>query len=120
MTANGHIKKPIGNVMDNYTEVYKNVFQYKYDCKSIINCRLNKSVNWEIYIHSIKGSVFPVNEFGDHYGYINHYFTKSWEEWKFKLLSRGDIYPNNRKIREFFKINEDMREIKDSLISEIV
>ena len=119
MTANGHIKKPAGNVMDNYTEVYKKVFQYKYDCKSIINCRLNKSVKWEIYIHSIKGAVFPINEFGEHYGYINHYFTKSWEEYKFKLLSRGDICSGNRKIRDFFKINKDMCKIKNDLIREI-
>lgn len=75
--------------------------------------------NTYIYIHSIKGAVFPINEFGEHYGYINHYFTKSWEEYKFKLLSQGDIFPGNRKIREFFKINKDMCKIKNDLIREI-
>ena len=46
-------------------------------------------------------------------------YYKSWEEYKFKLLSRGDMCQGNRKIKDFFEINEDMRKIKNDLIREI-
>ena len=118
MTANGHIKKPVGKVMDNYTKIYKKVFENNFDAKSMINCRLNKKLEWDKNIHVVKGAIYP-HKNGEHLAYINHYFTKSWEEWKSKLLVRGDLMEGNRKIWQFFIINEDMLNIKDVLVDEL-
>lgn len=40
---------------------------------------------------------------------IDHYYTKSWEEWKKKIMERGGADPNYHKaLREFFFYNPDM------------
>lgn len=48
--------------------------------------------------------------------WLNHYFTKSWDEWCDRFISRGDLIVGNRKIDEFFKNNEDMRPRRDELM----
>lgn len=41
---------------------------------------------------------------------IDHYYTKSWEEWQKKIKERGGADPNYRKaLSEFFVYNPDMR-----------
>ena len=115
--ANGHKTKPKGKVMDNYTKYSVCNFDYYWSKKSFVN--LKYFTYWEITIHAINGGVYPINEFGDCKAYINHYFTKSWDEWKYKLLSRGDVAINNRKIYQFFKLNPDMLHMKNDLLLEI-
>ena len=40
---------------------------------------------------------------------IDHYYTKSWEEWQKKIMERGGADPNYHKaLREFFFYNPDM------------
>lgn len=51
---------------------------------------------------------------------LNHYFTKSWEDWKERIFTRGDLRPGNRKLSDFFDYNPDMLDIKDELISECI
>ena len=75
---------------------------------------------WKKDIHEVEGGVFPLTKWGGHKAHINHYFTKSWEEWKRKILDRGDAMPGHRKIDEFFLLNPDLNDIKDKLISEII
>ena len=116
-SANGHIKKPEGKVMDNYTKSVTSTFDYHWGYKSFMNCK--NWTYWEKMLHKIHGAVFPLNEFGIHKAYLNHYFTKSWEEWKFKLLSRGDNFPGHRKINEFFHLNQDLLPMKENLLKEI-
>ena len=116
--ASGHIKKPEGKVMDIYKKSLSTVFDYHWAYKSFLNCK--NFENWEKKIHKVKGAVFPLNDWGGHKAWINHYFTKSWEEWKTKILERGDSFPGNRKIAEFFHVNPDMLHLKDELLSEIM
>lgn len=41
---------------------------------------------------------------------IDHYYTKSWEEWQRKIKERGGADPNYHKaLREFFFYNPDMK-----------
>ena len=115
--ASGHIKKPQGKVMDNYTVFVPTPFDYGVNFKSFVN--LKNYTSWERPIHGVKGGVYPTTNGGVHKALIKHYFTKSWEEWKFKLLSRGDTFPGHRKIDDFFKINEDLLPLKDELIAEL-
>lgn len=118
MTASGHVNKPAGKVMDNYKNVYYKGFDNPVNTKCMINCHLNETLEWEIYNHKVKDAEFPLNK-GHHLAVINHYFTKSWEEWKSKLLIRGDLMVGHRKIEQFFTINEDMAILKDQLLKEI-
>ena len=115
--ASGHIKKPEGKVMDNYKKCYKFHSDFPYNMKSFLNCK--KFKNWEQPTHKVEGAVFPLTEWGGHKAWINHYFTKSWEEWKTKILCRGDVVPNNRKIHEFFYLNKDLEYMKNDLLLEI-
>lgn len=45
---------------------------------------------------------------------IEHYYTKSWEEWKEKIITRGACDPKyKRKLNEFFKYNPEMQYLKE-------
>lgn len=48
--------------------------------------------------------------------WINHYFTKSWDEWCDRFISRGDLVVGNRKMDEFFTNNSDMIPLKKELM----
>ena len=115
--ASGHINKPQGKVMDNYTKPTTTAFDWGWQFKSFLNCKHFQ--RWEKYLHKVEGAVFPLTEWGGHKAWLNHYFTKSWEEWKTKLLDRGDSFPGNRKIMNFFQLNQDMLPLKNNLLLEI-
>lgn len=45
---------------------------------------------------------------------IDHYYTKSWEEWKYKIMERGVCDPTYRKrLSEFFLYNPGMKYLDD-------
>ena len=46
--------------------------------------------------------------------HINHYFTKSWEEWCNKLHKRG-MFCKYRKDEDFFELNPDLRDIVNNM-----
>ena len=115
--ASGHINKPEGKVMDNYTKYVTINTDWKYNFKSFLNCK--KFEKWEQPTHKVEGAVFPLTNWGGYKAWINHYFTKSWEEWKTKILERGDVCHGNRKINEFFHLNRDLLPMKEILLKEI-
>ena len=115
--ASGHIKKPEGKVMDNYKKYVTSPFDYRWSHKSFVN--LKKYIKWDNQIHKVDGGVYSLNKFGVHKAWINHYFTKSWEEWKTKILERGDVTPGNRNITHFFNLNVDMNSIKNELLLDV-
>ena len=115
--ASGHVNKPIGKVMDNYIIQTTTTFDWGWQFKSFINCK--KFQKWEKHLHKAEGAIFPLTEWGGHKAWLNHYFTKSWEEWKTKILDRGDSFPGHRKIMNFFELNKDMNPLKNDLLCEI-
>ena len=48
--------------------------------------------------------------------WINHYFTKSWEDWIERFKVRGDLAHNRRKVEDFFEYNPDMNHLKEKLL----
>lgn len=48
--------------------------------------------------------------------YIRHYFTKSWEEYVWKLYIRGMFHPKHRSYDSFFETNPDLIDRKEELI----
>ena len=49
--------------------------------------------------------------------YLKHYVTRSWQEYLWKIYTRGMHCGNrHRKIDDFFQINKDMLDKKEELI----
>ena len=105
--ANGHIKRPEGSVMDNYTTLCDQWIQPKFKLKSFIN--FNHYCGKPFDVHKAPGLVECTNV------QLNHYFTKSWEDWCFQILERGDLnkyLKNIKNLRAFFKYNPDMMDVQ--------
>lgn len=116
--ANGHINKPTGSVVESYTQEVSGDFEEQFGCnyKSFVNMKqavdfednhlildavdLNKQPVVDLYIHQV---VF--NKI-----WINHYFTKSWEDWKEKV-SRGWMVNYKKNLNTFFDFNPDLKDL---------
>ena len=127
--ANGYINKPdysnkgvidtfqqeiTGSVSDNPASFIKTCYNMpKYDDSFFFNQHHPKEIcNW-CNTDFIKDWNKPV------YSniYIRHYITKSWEEYLWKLNSRGYCWGRARKVDQFFSINDDMISLKQFLIN---
>ena len=51
--------------------------------------------------------------------YIRHYITKSWEEYIWKIKTRGYFFGKMRTVDAFFNINQDMLYKKTELINQL-
>ena len=61
------------------------------------------------YYDPAKHLVFKNEQSNQDLFVIDHYYTKSWEEWQWKIKERGGADPNYHKaLREFFYYNPDM------------
>lgn len=99
------------------TKVYEGVYM-----KNFIQInKIEKIVHlWAYYRHNlvngINTNVFKNKFRNEDLFIINHYYTKSWEEWNKKILKRGTCEPNFRKrLDEFFYINPDMEYLKSQV-----
>lgn len=102
--SNGHITKPNGLVIANYTKRAKKPRLYK----SIVNPRL--VLDMECHKHIVYGkTIFPKMDTI----MINHYYCKSWQEYKLRA-NRGDAL-NGKKfaMQEFVKSNFDKFDTND-------
>ena len=129
--ANGHIKRPEGNVMD----AYKNPINEKpyqivdggngakcmWNKKSLVN--ISKAKNWWT-IHCI-GDGCDIDYNTNMYlpkiykkAWINHYFTKSWEDYCDRILNRGNMNNSIRSFDQFFKQNIELMPQMQKLIEE--
>lgn len=116
--ANGHITRPSGGLVESYTKEVsvqlieaKSMFLYK----SIVN--MHKDItNW-VNPHAPNKTCDTTGQRIDYnpklnnivyaYGHINHYFTKSFEDYE-QRLQRGNVTKNLRNMKDFFKINKDL------------
>lgn len=122
-TANGHIEKPEGPVMQNYTEPLPYDFPANRHVKSIVQpvgVGIVVSSHYALY----SDDYYAVNEkhrhvpgafseFSNEIAQINHYQTKSFEEWLDKV-KRGiaDSNFNRRKVEDFWHFNPQMLHLK--------
>lgn len=116
--ANGYIDRQNGSIVETYKEYHPSVKYFNFPYKSCVNLKKCESM---INHHEAKGSVNVYkNNFKNEPIYeimwINHYFTKSWEEWCLRFLERGDIVKKHRKLEDFFIINPKMWEIRGKLM----
>lgn len=127
--ACGNIKQPYESVIKSYPYA---IPVYIYDCqgKSFGNCKKLQKVE---FMHAIshdcvdvfKNFSFKESLYCAEMGvpsnwkiaWINHYFTKSWEDWLKRML-RGNMKNNYRTLDTFFEYNPDMEHLSYKLISE--
>ena len=116
--ACGHIDNPKTDVVKTYhTYTYikfpNNPSGCKLMAKAFVNMKIGKMKHHHYHTHS-KPIVSWDSE--DMYTkcWLNHYITKSWEEWCNRLFERGQIIPL-RKPEDFFIYNPDMLSLKEEL-----
>lgn len=122
--ANGHIKRPKGKIMENYTRTikYKLNNDYQWNIKSFAN--INKCDDF-IHIHAIKDAVHTNLEKNVHApmnyekAWINHYFTKSFEDHCERMFKRGNMSNNFRSFDDFFDLNPDLKHKEMELLNSI-
>lgn len=109
--ANGQEKyedKPVRERFTMQTDVregfyYKNFIQVN---------RIDSMIMHYAYYDEQKHQLFKNDQSNQDLFVIDHYYTKSWEEWKRKITERGGADPNYHKaLREFFVYNPDMSDL---------
>ena len=106
--SNGHITRPQGKLQDVYTNVASYV-EPNYSYKSLAN--FSKANLRMIDVHSICGGLYTdhtnkrANKQLFDKAWIDHYWTKSYQDWLERFTSKGDVLPNHRRLREFFFAN---------------
>lgn len=122
--CNGHIERPNTGVQEAYGADFKPHVKHgitNYDYKSFVN--MSKAISF-INVHYHKKIVNTHHKRGD-FRYerneltwdkcwIDHYMSKSWEDWQTRL-KRGNITKGIRDAEYFFKINPEMRDKITSL-----
>jgi len=121
--ANGHIKRPEGKVMDNYTNVIDtDVDSIKWVKKSFVNIRKGERMENN---HHIKNGVDAEFKKGTENpkifkkAWLNHYFTKSWEDFKERMLIRGNMGNDFRNFDNFFDQNPELKDMEEDLLKEV-
>lgn len=116
--ANGHINKPNGSVISNYTKPCKILEKDVNTCfKSIVNLKNSYYFKNKHLIENCidingneinKSNIRPIY----HTIWIKHFITKSLEEYKARL-NRGNITVGFRTLNDFFEMNEDLLEYQN-------
>ena len=124
--ASGQIHYTPGKLVDKFYEAQE-VYTDSLDertaylwVKSFVNMR--KAPHYWDLMHICEGGVNTDHEVdvikNNLYdkAWINHYFTKSWEEWCMRFINRDDKQWSNRDIDMFFIVNHDLWHKHDELI----
>lgn len=122
MGANGHVHRA-ESVVNAYTK--EAVMLENFECiwwhKSVVNLKRYKGLD---NLHRAVGAVNTCHE-DNHLqlcydkAWLNHYFTKSWEDWCDRIFKRGGTLATHRTLADFFECNADMLPMKDELISSV-
>ena len=124
--ANGHIKRPEGKIVDNYTThlpdgtCINNAAEWS--IKSLVNVQ---KVGAQRAVHVFGGCHFTDKK--DFWSgnmvyckaWINHYFTKSWEDYCDRMFVRGNMHNNYRCFDLFFKVSPELLPRKKELIESV-
>lgn len=121
--ANGHIKRPKGGVVESYTQVCNtNGDRTFWSIKSFANINVNpKFMDIHHIHHGIKtnGSYDLESPLNYEKAWLNHYFTKSWEDYCNRIFKRGNMSNNYRCFDAFFKSNPDMQDKEEELLNSV-
>lgn len=123
LSNSGHYRRPESNLTESYTDGVDVPYYRSTAFKCIAN--LNEYL---FNFHSVHCCGDAVNTLGKpvvfrkaaanytlERAWIDHYFTKSLEDWMERFTLRGDLLPNHRKVWQFFSINQSNLNNKDEL-----
>lgn len=125
--ACGHIKSPHPEkgVIEAYP--YSNegyVGSLRWTVKSFVNIANYKGFN---DLHNVSYAKMtngfntdnPDNPRSFAKAWINHYYSKSWEDYCYRIFKRGNMSNNFRTCDQFFQANPDMKHLKKKLINSV-
>lgn len=111
--ASGQVNYEDKPVRERFTETCDKYEMYYWKNFIQVN-RIDKFVRHYAYYDETKGRCFRNENNNKDLFVVEHYYTKSWEEWKEKILSRGSCDPNyKRKLNDFFLYNPEMDYLKE-------
>ena len=113
--ANGLVNNPNNKVLDVFTKPVPNYTGRCLDYKTFTKVKGAKEPNI-MRCHHRHISAEPTKIDSSRWR-LNHYITKSWEEWCERILKRGQIVKDFRKLDDFFLYNPDMVSRKNELMS---
>lgn len=121
--ASGHLKRPDGGVVESYTVHMSDGFLLdggkQWNVKSLVNVR---KCDGKRHIHVFNGCRFTDNKTLNEgklvfcKAWLNHYYTKSWEDYLNRIFARGNMQNNYRCLDKFFKCNPDMLPKKKEMV----
>lgn len=127
--ASGHIKSPHPelDVMHAYTipSTQSCDRDNRWNLKSFVN---TKKCNGFNNLHEANGgkltngkhwSEIPRGKMPYQKAWLNHYYSKSWEDYCDRMFKRGNVFNVHRSFDEFFLTNEDMLPQREKLIQSI-
>lgn len=122
--ANGHIERPNGGVLENYTTHMPQDFDFDnthWMVKSLVNVAKCDSL---CDVHRTNGGVntdFTIDE--EHLSFskahINHYFTKSWVDYCERMQRKGNHKNNDRHYDRFFMCNPELKDQENELLEHV-
>lgn len=118
--ACGYIDNPKTDVITTYDKFIeikidrKNKFACMLSSKAFVKMKVGRMKHIHYHTHSVP--IVPWDS-DDLYTkcWLNHYITKSWEEWCNRLFVRGLNASLPRRVDEFFEYNPDMLCLKEEL-----
>lgn len=119
--ANGHLERPAGGVVANYTEPTPLVFHLQYHHKSLVNVMRCAGC---IDVHTFQGCVYTdgtsltTPKVVYEKCYLRHYFTKSWADYCERMEHRGNMGNNDRCYDRFFMLSPELASLRDMLLEE--
>ena len=113
--ANGHEKRPEGNVVDNYTSSMPEGFlldlAIQINVKSLVNiqkCKGLKTIHvFRDCLITDKTPLYKTLCFQK--AWLNHYYSKSWEDYLDRIFARGNMQNNFRSLDQFFRVNPELK-----------
>lgn len=117
--ANGIVDNPKTPLMTTYTKPSNAKCPNK-SCQGLYIyktfCNIRRGYMRDVHVHYNGEPIVPFDSENIHQVcWLNHYITKSWEEWCNRLFNRGQNPILLRKLDEFFEYNPDMIVIKEEL-----
>ncbi len=124
-TASGHLEKPDVPVMKAYREYLPHLNEINKHVKTILQPRFTLALSnphcaiYEKGYYAVNENYTRVSsafsDFSNEIAQINHYYTKSYEEWITKIKRGRSDTNHTRKISEFWDCNPNMLHLKDEV-----
>jgi FkbM family methyltransferase len=119
--ASGHISRPSCGVVEAYTEPHDIIPKERgWAHKSIVNIsKATPYINPHRTTDFVNRDKKPVIDNIYKKVWVNHYFTKSWEDWCERIFKRGGTIKAHRILADFFECNPSMEHMRNELISAV-